>query len=127
MLTLRDEQVDVLQADQLTRFRRSARKHLEAHFAPELAGRSAYEIEAIIRRGIRLGRSYGVREPWAWLKLIDLLVVFGADFESRPESDWVRNILNDTTVGSPERRVRLLMKEAQAHLRRHARTPGILE
>lgn len=127
MLILRDEQIEALERDRLARFRRFARKHLEKHFAPELVGRSQQEIEAIIRRGIRLGRTYGVREEWAWLKLIDLLVVFGADFESRPDFGWVRDILRDRRVGSPERRVRLLMREALAHLRRHERPASVLD
>lgn len=127
MLTLRDEQITALEEDRLARFRVFAREHLEKYFAPELAGRCPEEVEAIIRRGLALGRAYGVREEWAWLKLIDLLVVLGADLASRPELGWARDVLGDRRVGSPERRVELLMREALAHLRRNQRPVSVLD
>ena len=58
-----------------------------------------------------LGRGYGLESRAALWRFLSLAATFGWDFDRLPHLAWMREMLTDADVSTPDERVRLLVDE----------------
>ncbi len=108
MLEIRREQHAELEKLALRRFVDDMREHLFG-FAPghcEVVG--AQGIEAVIGSGIKKARSYGVTQRGPVRLYLEMMVLFGSDFDSDPQYPWALASLQDPAAfDQMDRAVRL--------------------
>ena len=93
MLTIRKEQLEVLEACMLARFCDRLRRHLRCELAEETRHRSDEELLPIIQAGIQRGRQYGIATERDLTLFVDLLFLHSPHFEEAPDMAWAKKIL----------------------------------
>jgi hypothetical protein len=112
MLTIRQEQMDALLAQ-----RRLSMVVTHAHkfFPEQCAQLRPEELQQTAQSAMKRAASYGLTPMRDVLQFLDLVMVLGADFDSR--LPWAREILEDRSgTGSRFRSTRLYLR-AVRHLR----------
>ena len=113
MLRIRDDQMNALQRPALEDFIDDMMLHVHEHFAEESAELGLVNVRERIEQGIRSAAGYGVVSPRAVCKYINLMMIFGPDFDTNPRTaPWVQPILNDITVPDPTARMDVLSDKA---------------
>ena len=93
MLTIRKEQMAVLEAHLDGRFRVSLRQHLRAEFATETTGKTDTELGQLIQLAIERARGYEVTTERDIALFAGMMIMKGRDFDRDPKLLWVRKIL----------------------------------
>jgi|SRR5581483_3273157 len=94
MLMIRQSQMAVLRDAILESFRRKLAEHLRANF-PACADMSATELDAFVADGVARAAQYGITVERDICKFLNLMVVFGRDFDvKRP---WAQEVLAQNT------------------------------
>jgi hypothetical protein len=116
MLTIRPEQLAVLSQAQVKRFEDWMLAHLKKFFPKEseLAGDSG--LRKTIQHGIKQAATYGIVSERDVCKYIDLMIVFGRDFDTDKKLPWAGQILR--TRNGPDTKVSVLVRTAEKNLRK---------
>src|SRR5258707_1291181 len=101
MLTVRKEQMDVLDRDKRKRFVNLMVEHLEKFFPKRCATLGDNQVREWIEQGIDPGARY--RMVWGhyvctWL---DVMLVFGNNFDHDSQSRWAAKIKTTSTHWGP--------------------------
>ncbi|MBK8694217.1 MAG: hypothetical protein IPN17_18510 [Deltaproteobacteria bacterium] len=91
--------------------------HAQSAHADAAAALGAAKLRSAIDEVVRRCGEYGVAETADQLRLMDLAMIFGADWQ-RPETAWLDAVLRDPAIADPRLRVRKAWRTA---LRRLAR------
>jgi hypothetical protein len=114
MLIIRDQQ---MRAFELSLFEDWLVGHLQRHFPDKCLEMDATKINDFIAIGLQKARSHGFYEEPHICHYIDLMMVFGQDFDSNPQLPWVGNILhNPSSITAPDQRVEMLHEAACEYL-----------
>jgi hypothetical protein len=90
---IRSSQIEQLDRVQEERFEARLAAHLTEHF-PEPAGELGPDgVLAAIRHGVRKARGYGIETERDLCKYLDLMFVFGRDFDDDPSLPWASRVL----------------------------------
>jgi hypothetical protein len=115
MLVIRKEQMNALNRSVLdTYVKRLANVFLERF--PERFGPSGIaEAEKFVKKKLPLARKYDANSERAVAMFLYFVLVHGEDFESRPETAWAVEILQDPSDPDGESRVERLISRMEAY------------
>jgi hypothetical protein len=109
---LRREHVRSLDATMLESFEVRAIAHLRRCF-PEVVGTASDEqMLELVRYGIERARSHGIDLECDVLRYLDLMCVFGVDFDRDPACPWAARVLEDPQTAGSTLRTNTLMAAA---------------
>ena len=115
MLTIRKEQMAVFAALEMKKFEDRVFAHLNKCFSKRCKVLGEPKVRETIQHGIKRAAAYRISAERDVCKYVDLMMVFGPDFEQSSEHSWASAILDDTTVKSPRRRMKRLFAAAKEH------------
>ncbi len=115
MLIIRQHQMETLQRAALMGFENRMVAHLNHFFPDECAAMEESGTRQIIRYGIERAGHYGIVAERDVCKYIDVMVVFGPDFDTDANLPWAVEILSDETITDNKGRVDLLVTSALTH------------
>ena len=110
MLTMRSDQMALLAASGEAQVEDRARAHLKSCIPDSCALLSDDELRHIIRWGRRRSRQYGIEREFDFFRYLNLMFMFGLQFDTNPEYPWAKQSL--TSKGRPSARMDLLMDYA---------------
>lgn len=116
MLTLRPEQVAKFDEVAQKRFEDWMVLHIRECFPDDSKEHSEANIRQLIRYGIKRGASYVIESGPDLCKYIDIMVMYGRDFDLDPELEWPQEILSDRELADPTDKVASLYAAAIADL-----------
>jgi hypothetical protein len=91
VLTIRAEQLRILEEDQLRRFEDEMAGHLRARF-PACAVANEDRLRSQVVEGMRLARTFHITAEFDVRRFLEFRAEYGIDFHTRP---WAAKILND--------------------------------
>ena|SRR5258707_8062168 len=94
MLTVRKEQMDVLDRDKRKRFVNLMVEHLEKFFPKRCATLGDKQVREWIEQGIDRAASYRIVSERDVCKYLDVMFVFGKNFDHDSQFPWAAKILN---------------------------------
>jgi hypothetical protein len=112
MLTIRQDQAEVFRQNALRKFEDRMITHIGKFFPKEFAALGEAKTRETIQYGIKRAKSYGIVAERDVCKYIDLMVVFGRDFDRDKRLPWARSVLEDPTLRGPSDRTDRLYKAA---------------
>ena len=115
MLTIRQEQINVFSQWEVEKFRRWMLSHLAKFFPAECRSAGEVRLREIVRNGIERAAAYQITAKRDVCKYIDLMLVFGRDFDTDGRLPWAGKILASRVPST--QRMRDLLTAAQRHLR----------
>ncbi|MEM7153896.1 MAG: hypothetical protein AAF799_13690 [Myxococcota bacterium] len=80
----------------------------------------------MIRHGVTRASGYGIESELGICRYLNLMFVFGRDFDRNPRLSWAREILDGARIHRSLSRIDHLCHEAEAHLA-HAQGLGSRE
>ncbi len=115
MLQLRNHQLDALDEAGLSRFERRMEIHLDRHFSAVVRPMSSQALASTIRHGVARARHHGIGTERQVCKYINLMFVFGRDFDLDPRLPWAAQILGGAWVHRGASPLDLLYRVALEH------------
>jgi hypothetical protein len=115
MLTIRHEQVQKFSEVSSKQFEDHMLAHLHKFFPAKIKAMNEAKIREMIHYGLKRAEGYKFINKSELCKFIDLMAVFGRDFDLSPQHAWAAQILNDKNVKGPVRRMRLLFEAGKKH------------
>ena len=113
MLRIRTEQLDALRAPALDDFIDEMMLHVHEYFPKESMALGLEAVRARVEDGIKRAEAHGVTSPRAVCKYINMIMTFGPDFDTHPDTaPWVRPILVDPEVPDGTARMDILSEKA---------------
>lgn len=122
MLALRQQQIDALAEARLVDFETRMHAHVCRCFEAATRTMSDGDIRDVIRQGVARAQSYGIGSERGVCKYINLMFVFGRNFDRDPRLPWAFEILDGARVHRDASTIELLYQEAQRH---EARVRGL--
>ncbi|NVJ09703.1 hypothetical protein HUW63_31335 [Myxococcus sp. AM001] len=116
MLTLRAEQLRVLDAHRQDQFLAGLEGHLQRHFPAFVAMQPRESLRTSLRAAVDEAVSVGLETRGDVSVYVNLCAVLGWDFASEPESAWLGALLRDTSIPSASYRLKLGVQELQRRL-----------
>jgi hypothetical protein len=107
MLTIRKEQWELLAKPEVKKFEDWMHDHVLQFFPAKYSAAGPARIRELIRTGRERAAAYGITVRADVSKYIDLMVVFGRDFDTDPRYPWAGEILNRRSSGSAKMRAAL--------------------
>jgi len=115
MLSLRAAQIDALTEPRLADFAERMRAHVCRCFVATTRTMSDEDIREVIRCGLERAQIHGIDGERGICKYINLMFVFGRDFDRDPRLPWAREILAGARVHRDLSTIELLYREALVH------------
>lgn len=109
MLTIRDEQYEMLRESINRRFDIWLMEHVHRHFLRKALWLGESRISMMIAEARNLAMDYGLHSRRGICTLLDLIVVFGSGFDTNADYPWARDILAVRGNELPERTLNKLM------------------
>jgi hypothetical protein len=125
-MRIRSEQMAFFSNASLKTFEDRVLPHLNKCFPAQCAALGEPELRSTIQYGITRAASYGITTEREVCKYIDLMVVFGRDFDRDPTLPWVSAILNGRHWRTPTVKLEHLYQTAKEQLRKGASGNGEL-
>jgi hypothetical protein len=116
MLTIRQEQITVFSQLEVEKFEEWMLAHLKKFFPAKCRALGESKLLEIIRRGVKRAAVYQFTSKRDVCKFIDLMVVFGREFDTDKRLPWAGKIL--ASKGAPEQKMQDLYAAAHRHLRK---------
>ena len=119
MLKIRQAQMKLFADREVLKFEDWMVSHIRKFFPRATARRDETQLRALIRSGIQRAADHGIRSRRGVCKYIDLMVVFGADFDVHPDHPWAARALRDwkSEDGRIDALFRAGVREERARLR----------
>jgi hypothetical protein len=113
MLSIRKEQMAVLAQYMLDKFAEAMVEHIRQSFPALYDERGEAGVREMIQYGIRRAQTYGIDVHQDICRFIDLMAVFGREFDKDPNLPWASRILNDPAIEDSATRMHQLYTEAR--------------
>jgi hypothetical protein len=114
MLTIRREQFAILAEAEVQKFEEWMVVHLRRFFPKQCTVAGDAQLRETIRYGIRRAAVHGITVKRDVAKYIDLMIVFGRDFDTDGRMRWAAEILGRQRPQGM--RVRALLKAAKVQM-----------
>ena len=111
MLIIRKEQMAVLEEAVLRDLEDRMMVHIQRFYPQQCTALGDDGIAETIRHGIERAKSYGIVDERDVCKYIDLMIFFGRDLDTSPETPWAGRILNEESLTDPTSKVEWLCDE----------------
>lgn len=115
MLKIRAEQLAAYSQAEVDRFTEWMMSHLKRFFPRECKALGDDRLKETIQFGIRRAANYGIRTKRDVCKYIDLVVVFGRNFEEDGKIPWASEVLK--SQNQPSIKIEILHEVARAYLK----------
>lgn len=115
MLLIRKAQMETLRKAAQQGFENKMLAHLNRFFPDACAAMAESGTREIIRYGIGRAKRNGFESEREVCKYIDVMVVFGRDFDRDTNLPWATEILSDKTIMDNKARMDRLITYAMAH------------
>ena len=115
MLTIRAAQMDIFSQLAVEKFEGWLLLHLKKFFPGRCKALGEPQLREMIQYGIKRAEAYDVKTRRDVCKYIDLMIVFGRDFDIDDRYPWAREILSRRRNSSAK--MRALLEASQNHLR----------
>lgn len=122
VLTMRADQMTLLAASGEAQIEDRARAHLKSCIPDSCALLSEDELRNTIRWGRRRSRKYGIEREYDFFRYLNLMFMFGVQFDTDPKYPWAKQSL--TGKGRPSARMDLLMDYAMLACTNTAEEPA---
>lgn len=116
MLTIRQEQFAVFSQLAVQKFEDWMLAHLRQFFPQQCRAAGESRLRETIQYGIQRAAVYDITSKRDVCKYIDLMIVFGRDFDTDKRFPWAAEILGKRR--NPSAKIGALHEAAQQHLRR---------
>jgi hypothetical protein len=116
MFQLREEHQQAFAAAAMAAFERRAVAHIRSNFPRQSAPLTDAQIRLRIRRGLAQARKYGLETERQGMCFVDTGFLLGPDFDSRPDTAWTREILNQPDTPADDRASRLVTAAQRSSL-----------
>ncbi len=116
MVIIRNEQMGELGKDEAGKFEDKMVTHLKEFFPDTCEELGEPQVRESISHGVDRAESYGLVDEQDVCTYIDVMYVFGPDFDRDPECPWASRILNDKSIDDPGDRADTLHEEALAQV-----------
>src|ERR1035438_10813732 len=100
-MLIRSEQMTALSNALTNTFESDMVSHLNRCFPPQCAVLGEEEVRNTIRYGLQRSRGYGITSSREVCRYVDLMMVFGRDFDRDPKLPWAAAILNGKRWQNP--------------------------
>src|SRR5215472_3275189 len=114
MLTIRALQLDVLSEPQIKRFEDRMLSHLRNSFPQQSELLGELRLREMIRQGVKRAGVYGITTERDVCKYVDLMMVWGTDFDQDQKLPWAGQILR--TCNNPSVKTTVLVETAKKKL-----------
>jgi hypothetical protein len=105
MLTIRKEQFAVFQKVASQSFESQMLSHIRKCFRKQMEELGEPRVREVIRYGIQRSASYRIRKQRDICMYIDMMILFGRDFDRDPALPWASRVLEDKSLPGPSARV----------------------
>src|SRR5215467_8144862 len=105
MLTIRKEQLAIFEKVAANDFESRMLAHLQQFFSAQIEQLGEPAVRDLIRYGVQRSAAYRVDHQPDVCKYINLMVVFGRDFDRDAKLPWASAILQDQTILDPSLRM----------------------
>lgn len=112
MLTIRRDQIEVLNTDMRRRFEIRMAAHVNQFFAERCKLLGEAGVREWVADGINRAATYGIKAEIDVCRYIDVMFVFGREFDRDSRFPWATRILN-ARLANPRARTNHLVKSAK--------------
>lgn len=112
MLTIRKEQFAVFQKVASQNFEDRMLSHIKKCFGKQMEELGQPRMRELIRYGIQRSASYRIRRQRDICIFVDIMILFGRDFDQDPALPWASGILHDKSLPGPAAKIIELQKAA---------------
>ena len=116
MLIIRKEQMEALEQAVLEGFEDRMVVHLQGFFPGRCAELGDDGMREMVRYGMERAKSYGIVNELDVCRYIDLMIFFGRDFDTDPETPWAGRILSMESLTDPTAKIDRLYEEEMKKL-----------
>lgn len=117
MIVIRKEQMDVFRTAALAAFEDEMVLHLGTFSPPLFAATGEQQIRKAIRLGISRAADYGFDHQGPVRLYLEMMLLFGSDFDTDPQYLWVSEILTTPALGSQMWRAERCFERIQDYLK----------
>lgn len=123
-MLIRSEQMTALSNAATDSFESDVLSHLKRCFPAECTALGEETVRNTIRYGIERSRTYGITAAREVCMYVDLMIVFGRDFDCDPRLPWAASILNSKRWKDPAAKLDQLYRTAKQHYDQRKRYPS---
>jgi hypothetical protein len=113
MLTIRKEQMVVFREPAIHDYVKRTVLYLTERFPEKCDVLGEPKLRETVKYGIQRSASYGITTEADVRRYIELMLMFGPDFDQAPELPWASSILNNKALINPTTKVNRLYKEVK--------------
>jgi hypothetical protein len=113
MLTIRKEQMAVFGTLGQKAFEDRMLAHLEKVFPEQSAVRGEPKLRETIQYGTQRAAAHRIISERDVCKYIDLMILYGRDFDKDPNHPWAQSILQNQAIRDPTSKIERLYRAAQ--------------
>lgn len=124
MLTIRKEQLAVFGPVGKKIFEDKVLAHLKKVFPEKYEALGEPKLRETIQYGTQRATSYRITSERDVCKYIDLMILYGRDFDKDPAHTWAQSILQNQAIRNPTAKIERLYKAAQKQENKRQVTPG---
>jgi hypothetical protein len=111
MLSIRKEQEETLKNAAMERFVTDMVDYVKKHFAEKAGTMDEKELKDYILTSISMAKKYCLESEVDFRKFIHITMLYGLDYDTNKELEWMIEILSDNTETNPSERLDTLYKE----------------
>jgi hypothetical protein len=116
MLTIRKEQLKVFSKNEADKFEDRVVVHLRKIFPEQSEALGEEKLAELIQYGVKRARAYEIVAQRDVCKYIDLMMIFGRDFDVDPKLSWAAATLHEEFLeGHPTEKIQRLCGVAMEH------------
>lgn len=116
MLIVRNSQITALTTRSRDKLLRALARHVTAFFPRETEGLDDQLLKGRLRVILKRAEQFGLVNERDLYHFTNISMLFGLDFNQRPEHSWMQAILKDPEVPNPGERMGRLYQEILARL-----------
>jgi len=110
MLTITKEQMAVFRDPAVDDYVKRTVVHLNESFPAKCAALGEAKVRETVKYGIQRSASYRISTEGDVRRYIELMFMFGYDFDQDPELPWAAQILNNQAIINPTTKITRLYK-----------------
>ncbi len=113
-MILRQDQLRALGARRQQNFEDRLLTHVRKYFPEQTRDLEDPSLRGLLRQGLERAKGHGFRTEQDLCKYVNLIFVFGLDFDAATDSPWARRILDNREIG-PTLKINRLYLEGLKH------------
>lgn len=112
-MLIRDEQLVALRGVRQKEYEKRLAAHLRKYFSETCTDLGERGLRDAVRYGIKRAKAYGIQAERDVAKYLNLMFVFGRDFDTDPRFPWAASMLRSTDYG-PTLRINQVYSDGKA-------------